>query len=147
MTLLGSARFVGYTGNAGIYRYMYGPVSAGHAVISGTFSAAIQTQINSVSYVGIGKTTAIQTTASDSGTPSQTVSCSPGQVILESIGIYSNAMTAPSGGSELFFYGNTYQSLVMNQATASDTFATTNSGVSWGAIATVIDGPNAALSR
>ena len=144
MTLLGSARFVGYTGNAGIYRYMYGPVSAGHAVISGTFSAAIQTQINSVSYVGIGKTTAIQTTASDSGTPSQTVSCSPGQVILESIGIYSNAMTAPSGGSELFFYGNTYQSLVMNQATASDTFATTNSGVSWGAIATVIDGPNAA---
>ena len=117
MTLLGSARFTGVSGaQAGIYRYMYGPVSAGHAAITGTFSAAIQTQINSVSYLGVGKTTAIQTTASDSSTPLQAVSCAPGQIILESIGIYGNAMTSPTGGSLLFFYGNTYESLVMSQA-------------------------------
>ena len=143
MTLLGSARYTGYSGNAGIYRYGYGPVAtSGMASVTGSFGVAVQTQINTVSYFGMGHAAALQTVSANAGSPSQAVTCSAGQVILESIGIYAAAMTGVSGGKNLFLYGNTNNSLVMNQASSSSTFTTTNTGVNWGGIATVLSGPN-----
>lgn len=145
MTSMGVAHFTGVSGQqASLYRYMYGPVAGGHANITGTFSGATWNAINSVSYLGVGMTKALQIDNADGSSPSQTVSCSAGQIIVEAIGIWSTVPTAPSGGSNLFDWGNTYMGLVVNQATTSTTFATADSGVNWGAVATVLDGPTSA---
>jgi hypothetical protein len=145
MASMGVAHFTGVSGQqASLYRYMYGPVAGGHANITGTFSGATWNAINSVSYLGVGMTKALQIDNADGSSPSQTVSCSAGQIIVEAIGIWSTVPTAPSGGSNLFDWGNTYMGLVVNQATTSTTFATADSGVNWGAVATVLDGPTSA---
>lgn len=137
MTLLGSTG----SGAAALYRYGYGPVATGGlATVSGTFSVASWNTINTVSYLGMGHAAA-PTTTSGASSPSQTVSCSAGQVILESIGVYSAIPTGVSGGYNLFNFGTANNGLVINQSTSSATFTTTNT-TAWGAIASILSGPN-----
>lgn len=124
------------TGSGFLKRYRSGQLSSGDKTISIT---ATGSQWWHAAGVSISNVTSFGTTTKTSGTssaPSQSVTCSPGQLVLQSfaIGAAATDINATNyhdspGGSLVFLY--------MNAVLESATIAATGS-TNWGAMATVI---------
>ena len=139
MTLQGSVRFPGYSGNAGVWRYTLANVPGGLSTVTATLSANCYFTAQTIGYTGVSSVAAPTTTFGTSSAPSQSVTCNPGQLIVQSIGSASaTKIGIPTGGTNLIAANWSGESLVINQATASTTFAGSTSLSNWGAIASVL---------
>ena len=139
MTLQGSVRFPGYSGNAGVWRYTLANAPSGLSTVTATLSANSYFPAQPIGYTGVSSAAAPTTTFGTSSAPSQSVTCNPGQLIVQSIGSASaTKIGIPTGGTNLIAANWSGESLVINQATASTTFAGSTSLSNWGAIASVL---------
>ena len=139
MTLQGSVRFPGYSGNAGVWRYTLANAPGGLSTVTATLSVNSYFTAQTIGYTGVSSAAAPTTTFGTSSAPSQSVTCNPGQLIVQSIGSASaTKIGIPTGGTNLIAANWSGESLVINQATASTTFAGSTSLSNWGAIASVL---------
>ena len=138
MTLQGSARFTGYSGNAGIWRYSYLNAPGGLSTVTATLSANSYFSAQTTAYTGVGAVTEVSTTYGNNSVPSQAVTTTSGKLIVQAIGVYSHTLGTLSGGTNLNAFSCSSISLAINEATASDTFTAGLTGVNWGAISNVL---------
>lgn len=147
MTLLGSARFTGQSGNAGMYRYGIANAPGGLSTVTATTSATTYFAANTTGYINVGYMSAPQTASGNGSAPSQAVTLSESdQIAIESIGVYANTLGTLTGDNNLLAFSWANMSLVINDATASTTFTTGNTGVNWGAIYTILSPVDTSLA-
>lgn len=140
MTLVDSQTFTGVGGNGTVYRWKIGPLgSGGSQTIAFTASASgAWWMTGGVSLAGITTVGTTTKTFNNSSTPSQAVTCSTGEVILQTIAS-PTPMLRPTGGV-LVFDSNMLNAacLGISLAQASTTFAWINTSIVWAALATVL---------
>lgn len=146
MTQLQTVTHNGSTTNG--YQTAYGlAVSAsGSKTIAVTMaSTGASWQIsNAVSYTGVSAVQASPATATGSGTPSVSGTCTPGQMIVAAISrsvIAGGSGLAPSGGTSRYNAtggGLTYIAIAIADSTSNMTLSSTGTGINWGGIALVL---------
>jgi hypothetical protein len=138
MTLLGSVSFTGASGTGTLARYRATNVAGGIRTVSFNVSTTAVVTAGAVSLLNITSVGTTTTTSGAASQPSQAVTCTPGQLILESIAMRA-APGTPSGGTNLWNSqgGSASLTLQQNIANASTTFSMSPTNVSgWGALAT-----------
>lgn len=142
-TLLGSIYDDNDIANGTLYMYGLAGVPGGTETVAVTTTGSHFTSCCSVSYTNVSSvgTPATVYGISGSPSPSQSVTCSAGQMISQAFGATTTYIDSPSGGTNR--YDNealeSYTGLHINDATASTTFsATVAGGGPWAGIAAVL---------
>ncbi|WP_240483004.1 MULTISPECIES: hypothetical protein [unclassified Mycobacteroides] len=141
MTLVDTQTFtsgVG-TGFIKIYRSAIAMGSAGAKTISVTATGSGWWRMAGVALSGVTAPSGTVTkTSGTSSQPTQAVTCTAGQMILQVFGT-STAPTGTEGGGALFLsQGASQIYLIMNIASETTTFKLANTSINWGAMAVVL---------
>jgi hypothetical protein len=145
MTQLGSVVISSFYGST-LTRYGLAGVVGGTKTVSIGLSAVTDVTAGSVSYLNVGTVGGLRTVSGDSSTtPAQTVTCTPGQTIVQSLGGDSaSSLWTPTGGTSRYNNGDnvsgTYDAdLVISDSTTSPTtFSVSNLGNNWAGISNVL---------
>jgi hypothetical protein len=143
MTLLGSVSYTGNSGNSTLYRYRLTGAPAGAKTISFTLPAPanLYYSVSVVSVVGVVSVNPTTTTSGGGTTPSQAITATTDQVILQTFGLTS-ALTANSsntGGAVLWdSAGATLPGATITSIADTSTTFTLSSTNNWGGIATIL---------
>ncbi len=134
MTLLAS-RQIG-SDAAYLHRYGIAGIASGAKTVSVTFASltifyAAGIPLSNVVTVGT------PTTAGGYGAPSQSATCSSGDVIVHAFGGYSNTFGAATGPTRVMSYVGTYMRHFLATATTNATFGDTATSINWASIVTV----------
>lgn len=134
MTLLAS-RQIG-SDAAYLHRYGIAGIASGAKTVSVTFASltifyAAGIPLSNVVTVGT------PTTAGGFGAPSQSATCSSGDVIVHAFGGYSNTFGAATGPTRVMSYVGTYMRHFLATATTNATFGDTATSIHWASIVTV----------
>lgn len=142
MTLLGSIAIDNAASSWGkVYLYGLASVSGGAQTVTATLgSSSFTPAANSVSFTNVGS---VGTAATAFGTtsPSQSVTCSSSQVILQAFGLWATSVTGYSAGTQRYIDsgGSSKFSAGIATAASTTTFALTQTGISaWGGIAVIL---------
>jgi hypothetical protein len=143
MSFVGSVPMNNNTALGIVYVYE-GIAPGGPKTVTATYSASVGgALLGSVSYTGVSNVGAPITAFGSSAAPSQALTCSPGQIIVQAFGCTGSAnMTSPTGGNNRIMVNVSSTAnarLDISDSPANATFGVTLSASSaWGAIGVIL---------
>ena len=136
MTLLGSWTQGGSV--PAIYRYGLASVAAGTHTVTYSSLSGYSNAVGAA-LVGVGSVGATTGANGSNSTPSQSATCTAGQLILQTFGKTTGAFGSASGPSRILTSKGTYAALAMAASAASATFGDSSSATGWVGLATVFN--------
>jgi hypothetical protein len=144
MTPQGSVNLNNNVGNGTFYLYSLSGAPGGSQTVTVTFNGAANAAGNTVSYTGVNNVGTLSTTYGSSTVPSQALTCSTNQMIVQAFGDVTTPLSAVSGGTPrgAIVTGNTTSvSVGIQDSTASTTFsAAISTAHAYGGIGVVLSG-------
>lgn len=138
MTLVGTTTWPGADAGATIRRYRITGQSAGVKSISATLSTTPWVCASSISMLGVSSVGSGISASNASSQPSHAVTCSAGQVILDTIASTAEFLPPLSGGVGMYDFPQATLNIMTRVANANATFQVPNTGVGWGSLANVL---------
>jgi hypothetical protein len=127
MTLLGSVNLNNNAGNGTFYLYSLSGAPAGSQTVTVTTGNTSILAGNTVSYTGVANVGTLSTTYGLSTAPSQALTCSSNQTIVQAFGNTTDPLTSVSGGTQrgAIVTGAATNGVGIQDSTASTTFSGT----------------------
>jgi hypothetical protein len=128
---------VNNAGPATLHFFQLSSAPSGSQTVSVTLTGSTSASFGTVSYTGVTSVGTPSTTFGSSASPSQALTCSANQLILECIGT-TQTISSDSGGTSRF-KSTTTQGVAIQDSTTSTTFgATLAASAAWAAIGVVL---------
>lgn len=142
MTDLGSVLWNNSAVQGRTYMYGLASVASGAQTVTVTLAAAEWAVANSVSYTNVTSVGTPSTIFGTTSSMSQALTCSSGQMLVHAFG-FAETVSSPSGGTTRYNAGTGgFEALLIQDATASATFAgTQSSATAWSGIGAVLSPP------